>query len=210
VLATACSTPHPRTAEVQGSTSRAHQVGPSCCDQHDHAMHGRNVSMALPSCRLSPSKGQHQSNKGKAWQMSLHRSQPARLAEQLGKNSKRRATPEPITAQVSPRVTDQACHVQCILQLFEAGMHSCKHDAGSGNFSISTADILKILTDEFSTNDPEDGRYTPQQHMQGAESSPATAGEFNHMLNAVVHKVRQPRADEETSLAYTRCRTAQE
>jgi len=158
--------PRPRTAEVQGSTSRAHQVGPSHHDQHDHALHERNVSMAMPSRRLSLSEGRQQSNKGKVWQMSLHRSQLARPAEQLGKNSKRRTTPEPITAQVSMQVTDQARCIQHILQLFEAGAHSREHEAGSGNFLISTADILKILTDEFSANDPEDGRYAPQQHMQ--------------------------------------------
>ena len=104
----------------------------------------------------------------------------------------------------------QACRIQCVLQLFEAGGHSHKHDAGGGNLSISTADVLKILTDEFSANDLEDGRYAPQQHTQGVESLPATTGEFNHMLNVVVHEVCQPRADEETSSVYTRHRAAQE
>jgi len=118
--------------------------------------------------------------------MSLHRSQLARPAEQHGKNSKRRATPEPITAQVSQWATDQAQH---ILQLFEAGTHSHEQDAGGGNFSISTAAILKLLTDEFSANDLEDGRYAPQQRMQGSESLPATTGEFNCMLNVAVHFV---------------------
>jgi len=66
------------------------------------------------------------------------------------------------------------------------------------------------LTDEFSANDLEDGRYAPQQHTQGVESLPATTGEFNHMLNVVVHEVCQPRADEETSSVYTRHRAAQE
>jgi hypothetical protein len=71
-------------------------------------------------------------------------------------------------------------------------VHRCEQGAGGGTFSISTAAVLKLLTDEFSNNNPEDGRYTPQQRMQGSESSPATTGEFNHMLNAVVHKVHQP------------------
>jgi len=62
-------------------------------------------------------------------------------------------------------------------------------------FSISTEAMLKLLTDEFSKNNPEDGRYTPQQHRQDSESSPATTGEFNCMLNAAVNKVHQPQAD---------------
>jgi hypothetical protein len=115
--------------------------------------------------------------------MSLQRSQLARPAEQHGKSNKRRATPEPITAQVLQRATDQA---QQVLHLIEAGMHSCKQGAGSGTFSIGTEAMLKLLTDEFSNNNPEDGRYAPQQHMQDSESLPATTGEFNHMLNAVV------------------------
>ena len=55
--AVACSTPWPRTAEVQGSTSIAHQADPSCCDQRDHILHGRNVSTAMPSRRSSPIEG---------------------------------------------------------------------------------------------------------------------------------------------------------
>ena len=47
----------PRTAEVQGSTSRACQACPSHRDQQDHVLHGRNVSMAMPSCRSSPIEG---------------------------------------------------------------------------------------------------------------------------------------------------------
>jgi len=70
--------------------------------------------------------------------------------------------------------------------------------------------VLQLLTDEFSNNDPEDGRYAPQQRMQESENSPATTGEFNCTLNAVVHEVHQPRADEETSSAYARHRAAQE
>ena len=69
---------------------------------------------------------------------------------------------------------------------------------------------MKILADEFSANDPEDGRYTPQQRTQGSESSPAVTGEFNCTLNTVVHEVCQPHADKETSLAYARHRAAQE
>jgi hypothetical protein len=89
-------------------------------------------------------------------------------------------------------------------------MHSHKQGAGGGTFSISTEAMLKLLTNEFSNNNLEDGRYTPQQHRQDSESLPATTGEFNRMLNAVVNKVCQPRADEETSSAYTRHRAAQE
>jgi len=37
-----------------------------------------------------------------------------------------------------------------------------------------------------------------------------TTGEFNRTQNVVVHEVRQPRADKETSSAYARCRAAQE
>jgi len=99
--AAARSMPRPRTAEVQDSTSRACQADPSCCDRQDHILHGRNVSTAMLSCRSSPIEGRRQSNKGKVRQMSPHTSQPARLAEQLGKNCKRGTTPEPITAQAS-------------------------------------------------------------------------------------------------------------
>jgi len=107
---------HPRTPEIPGGMSRACQAGPSHHDHHDHAVHGRNVSMAQPSHRSSPSECRWQSIKGKVQQMSLHRSQPAKPAEQHGKNSKSRATPDPITAQVSQQATDQARRV---LQLFE-------------------------------------------------------------------------------------------
>jgi hypothetical protein len=118
--------------------------------------------------------------------------------------------PEPITAQVSARAIGQAIRVQRLLQCFEAGAFSRKHGDG-GSMLASNADIvLKVLTDEFSANDLEDGRYAPQKRMQDTESSPATTGEFNRMLNAAVHNVRQPHADEETSSAYTRRRAAQE
>jgi hypothetical protein len=140
--------------------------------------------------------------------MSPHRSQPAKPAEQLGKNSKRGMTPEPITAQALTCAIGQALHVQHILQHFEAGVFSRKPGAGGSSLAISTDNVLKILADEFSTNDPEDGRYAPQQRTQGVESSPATTGEFNCTLNAAVHEVCQPCADEETSSAYVRHRAA--
>ena len=142
--------------------------------------------------------------------MSPHTSQPARPAEQLGKNSKRGTTPEPITAQVSAWAIGQAICVQRLLQRFEAGAFSCEHGDGSSTLASNADVVLKVLMDEFSANDLEDGRYAPQQCMQDTESSPATTGEFNRTLNAVVHEVCQPRADEETSSAYVRCRAAQE
>jgi len=119
-------------------------------------------------------------------------------------------TPEPITAQASTRAIGQAHHIQHILQHFEAGVFSRQHGDGSSSLASSTDIILKILADEFSANDLEDGRYTPQQCTQGSESSPAMTGEFNCMLNAVVHEVHQPHADKETSSAYARHRAAQE
>jgi hypothetical protein len=100
--------------------------------------------------------------------------------------------------------------VQHLLQCFEAGAFSCEHGDGSSTLASNADVVLKVLMDEFSANDLEDGRYAPQQCMQDTESSPATTGEFNRTLNAVVHKVCQPRADEETSSAYVRCRAAQE
>jgi hypothetical protein len=208
--AMAQSMPRPRTAEVQGSMSIACQADPSCRDQRDHVLHGRNVSTVMPSRRSSPIEGRRQSNKGKARQMSPHTSQPAKPAEQLGKNSKRGTMPEPITAQASAWAIGQAIRVQRLLQRFEAGAFSREHGDGSSTLASNADIVLKVLMDEFSANDPEDGRYTPQQRTQDTESSPATTGEFDRMLNAVVHEVRQPRADEETSLAYVRCRAAQE
>ena len=163
--------------------------------------------MVKPSHGSSPSGGQRQSDKGKVRQMSPHRSQPAKLAEQLGK---RGTMPEPITAQASTQVIGQARCIQCILQCFEAGAFSCQHGDGSRNLASSMDVVLKILADEFSANNPEDGRYAPQQCKQGSESLPATTGEFNCTLNTVVHKVRQPCADKETSSAYARHRAAQE
>jgi hypothetical protein len=107
-------------------------------------------------------------------------------------------------------VIGQAICIQRLLQRFEAGAFSCEHGDGGSTLASNADIILKVLADEFSTNDPEDGRYAPQQRMQDTESSPATTGEFNCMLNAAVHEVHQPRADEETSSAYARCRAAQE
>jgi len=66
------------------------------------------------------------------------------------------------------------------------------------------------LANKFNNHDPEDGRYATPQRRQESENSPATTGEFNCTLNAAVHEVRQPRADEETSSAYARHRAAQE
>jgi hypothetical protein len=139
--------------------------------------------------------------------MSPHRSQPAKPAEQLGK---RGTTLEPITAQASTRAIGQARRIQCILQRFEAGAFSHQHGDGGRDLASSMDVVLKILADEFSANNPEDGRYAPHQRTQVSESSPATTGEFNCTLNAAVHKMRQPHADEETSSAYARRRAAQE
>ena len=51
--------------------------------------------------------------------------------------------------------------------------------------------MLRLLIDEFSNNNPEDGRYATQQCRQDSEGLPATTGEFNHTLNAAVNKVCQ-------------------
>jgi hypothetical protein len=163
--------------------------------------------MALPSRRSSPSKSPRPSVKGKAQQVSPQRSQMAKPVEQLGKSSRTIATPEPITAQMSPQALEQARRV---LQVIEAGMHSREHTTSSSTFSISPAAMLELLANKFNNHDPEDGRYATPQRRQESENSPATTGEFNHMLNAAVHEVRQPRADEETSSVYTRRRAAQE
>jgi len=39
----------------------------------------------------------------------------------------------------------------------EADAHSHERNASGSNFSISTAAMLKLLTDGFSNNNPEDG-----------------------------------------------------
>jgi len=126
---------------VQGGMSRAHQVGPSHHDHHDHTLCGHNTNTAQLLCRLSLSEGWQQSNKGKVQQMSPQRSQPARPAEQHGKSNTRRATPEPITAQVSQWATDQA---QWVLHLIEAGAYSHKQGA-SGNRVIHSRHFGLIL-----------------------------------------------------------------
>jgi len=108
---------------------------------------------------------------------------------------------------MSPRALEQARRV---LQVIETSAHSHKHTASGSTFSISPTAMLDLLANEFNDHDPEDGRYAATQHRQEAENSPATTGEFNHMLNAAVNEVRQPHTDEETSSAYTRCRAAQE
>jgi hypothetical protein len=141
------------------------------------------------------------------WQVSPQRGQLAKPVEQLGKSSRKIATPEPATAQMSPRALEQAWHV---LQVIEAGTHSHEHTASSSTFAISPATMLDLLANEFNNHDPEDGRYATPQCRQESESSPAMTGEFNRMLNVVVHEVRQPCADEETSSAYARRRAAQE
>jgi hypothetical protein len=160
------STPRPRTPENQGSMSRACQAGPSRRDNYDHTPSFRDVETVQSSCRSSPGEGRRQSNKGKVWHVSPQQSQPARPAEQHGQSSRRRATPEPITAQVSQRARDQA---QRVLHLMEAGTQSREQDASGGTFSISTAAMLKLLTDEFSNDDPEDGRYATRQRRQESE-----------------------------------------
>ena len=141
------------------------------------------------------------------WQVSLQRSQPAKLAEQLGKSSRKIATPEPTTAQMSQRALEQARRV---LQVIEASAHSRKHTASGSTFSISPTAMLDLLANEFNDHNPEDGRYAATQRRQEAENSPATTGEFNCTLNMAVNEVHQPRTDEETSSVYVRCRAAQE
>jgi hypothetical protein len=89
-------------------------------------------------------------------------------------------------------------------------MHSREHTASGSMFTISPAAMLDLLANEFNNHDPEDGRYATPQRRQESENSPAMTGEFNRTLNAVVHEVRQPCADEETSSAYARRRAAQE
>jgi len=99
---------------------------------------------------------------------------------------------------------------QRILQVIEAGAHSREHTTSGSTFSISPAAMLELLANEFNNHDPEDGRYATPQRRHKSENSPATTGEFNRTLNAAVHEVRQPRADEETSSVYARHRAAQE
>jgi len=168
---------------------------------------GQDDAVALPSRRSSPSESRRPSVKGKVRQVSPHKGQPAKLVEPLGKSSRTIMTPEPAKAQMSPRALEQAWHV---LHIIEASAHSCEHTASSSTFSISPAAMLDLLASEFNDHDPEDGQYAATQHRQEAENLPATTGEFNRMLNAVVNEVRQPRTVEETSSAYARRRAAQE
>jgi hypothetical protein len=154
----------PITPEDQGGMSRAHQMGSSCRDHRDHISTGRNDATALPLCRSSPSESRRPSVKGKAQQVSLQRSQPAKPVEPLGKSSRKIATPELAPAQMSQRALEQARRV---LQVIEASAHSCEHTASGSTFSISPAAMLDLLANEFNDHDPEDGRYTATQHRQG-------------------------------------------
>jgi len=197
----------PITPENQGGTSRARQMGSNCRDHQDHISTGRNDNTAMPLCRSSPSESRRLSDKGKARQVSPQKSQPAKPAEQLGKSSRRIATPEPTTAQMLQRALEQARHV---LQVIETSTHSREHTASGSTFSISPAAMLDLLANEFNNHDPEDGRYATTQCRQGAENSPATTGEFNRTLNAAFNEVRQPHTDEETSSVCARHRAAQE
>jgi hypothetical protein len=92
--------------------------------------------MALLLRISSPSESRRLSVKGKAQQVSPQRIQPAKPAEQLGKSSRKIATPEPATAQMLPRALEQARHV---LQVIEAGAHSCEHTTSGSTFAISPA-----------------------------------------------------------------------
>jgi hypothetical protein len=191
----------------QGGMSRAHQTGSSRRDHWDHISTGQDDAAALPLHRSSPSESRRPSVKGKVRQVSLHRSQPAKPVEPLGKSSRTIATPEPAKAQMSPQALEQAWRV---LQVIEASAHSREHTASGSTLSISPAAMLDLLANEFNDHDPEDGRYAATQFRQEAENSPATTGEFNCTLNTAVNEVQQPRTDEETSSAYTRRRAAQE
>jgi len=71
-------------------------------------------------------------------------------------------------------VIGQAICVQRLLQHFEAGAFSREHGDGGSTLASNAEVILKVLADEFSTNDLEDGRYAPQQRTQDTESLPAT------------------------------------
>jgi len=63
---------------------------------------GRGDVAALPSHRSSPSESRRLSVKGKARQVSPHRSQPVKPVKPLGKSSRTIVTPEPAKAQMSP------------------------------------------------------------------------------------------------------------
>jgi hypothetical protein len=186
VSAAARAAQRPIASGDQGGTSQAHQTGSSCRDHQDHISTGRDDAAALPSHRSSPSESRRPSVKGKARQVSPHRSQPVKPVEPLGKSSRTIATPEPAKAQMSPQALEQA---QRVLHIIEASAHSHEHTASSSTFSISPAAMLDLLASEFNDHNPEDGRYAATQHRQEAENSPATTGEFNRTLNAAVNKV---------------------
>jgi len=135
-------------------------MGSSHRDHRDHISTGRDDAVALPSRRLSPRESRRPSVKGKAWQVSPQRSQPAKLVEPLGKSSRAIATPEPAKAQMSPRALEQA---RCILQVIEASTHSREHTTSGSTFSISPTAMLDLLANEFNDHDPKDGRYTATQ-----------------------------------------------
>jgi len=100
--AAARSAQRPITPDNQGGTSRACLMGSSCRDHWDHVSTGRNDATALPSRRSSLSESPRPSVNGKARQVSPQRSQTAKPVEQLGKSSRKIATPEPATAQMLP------------------------------------------------------------------------------------------------------------
>ena len=99
--AAAWAAQRPIASGDQGGTSQARQTGSSRRDHWDHIVTGRDNAVALPSCRLSPSESRRPSVKGKVWQVSLQRSQPAKAVEPLGKSSRTIVTPEPAKAQMS-------------------------------------------------------------------------------------------------------------
>jgi hypothetical protein len=99
-LAAARAAQWPITPGDQGGTSQAFQMGSSRHDHQDHISTGRDDAAALPLRRSSPSESRQPSVKGKARQVSLQRSQPAKPVEPLGKSSRTIATPEPTKAQM--------------------------------------------------------------------------------------------------------------
>jgi len=100
--AAAWAVQRPIASGDQGGTSQAHQMGSSRRDHRDHISTGQDDAAALPSRRLSLSESRRLSVKGNARQVSLHRSQPVKPVEPLGKSSRTIATPEPAKAQMSP------------------------------------------------------------------------------------------------------------
>ena len=106
----------------------------------------------LPLHRLSPSESRRPSVKGKARQVSLHRSQPVKPVKPLGKSSRTVTTPEPAKAQMSPRALEQARRV---LHVIVASAHSREHAASGSTFSISSAAMLDLLASEFNDHNPE-------------------------------------------------------